>query len=436
MKPSAPHLEVLWYDGSLVGHLVNRGTIYFLYEEQWVESGRNLSPISLPFTTAAFNGAKGIEGVPGLIFDCVPDDWGRKVAARDFKQLNLGSPSTMDLLAWRGMRGIGALQFRPAMIPGDKAACPRMEAVALAALARGALAIERGEATQVLAQLKRGGTAGGAYPKALVLSYPDGTFGVGDPDGVAVPYMVKFEMPGRAGASQCEHAYSLMAGQAGIRSVETRLAPDGEKRHLMIKRFDIAEGGDSKKRHHCHSASGLLQKHPREVDYADVFRAILKIGLPREELNEWSRRTVFNVLAANADDHGKNHGFSYDENDGWRLSPAYDMNFAESMVDRGMTVAGEVWPSEATMKNLFKDAGLTTDESQRVFDQVDEAIDKWPNIAKDCGVPKAMAGNVRDHLARIRKNVFPAKVAADRSAVEILPLPLTPRKKTGHTLSR
>ncbi len=38
------------------------------------------------------------------------------------------------------------------------------------------------------------------------------------------------------------------------------------------------------------------------------------------------RRLVFNILISNTDDHLRNHGFLYAGQEGWRLSPAYDLN--------------------------------------------------------------------------------------------------------------
>ena len=38
------------------------------------------------------------------------------------------------------------------------------------------------------------------------------------------------------------------------------------------------------------------------------------------------RRLVFNILISNTDDHLRNHGFLYEGSNGWRLSPAYDLN--------------------------------------------------------------------------------------------------------------
>jgi len=40
-----------------------------VYDTEWLRRGLDLSPISLPFSDVAFNGAKGINGLPGLIAD-------------------------------------------------------------------------------------------------------------------------------------------------------------------------------------------------------------------------------------------------------------------------------------------------------------------------------------------------------------------------------
>jgi hypothetical protein len=60
-------LKVLWWDGTTIGHLVHRGTLYFAYDPEWIARGLNLSPINVPFRDAAFNGAKGVEGLPGFL---------------------------------------------------------------------------------------------------------------------------------------------------------------------------------------------------------------------------------------------------------------------------------------------------------------------------------------------------------------------------------
>lgn len=49
----------------------------------------------------------------------------------------------------------------------------------------------------------------------------------------------------------------------------------------------------------------------------------------KHDIENMYRRMCFNVFAHNRDDHSKNFTFIYDENnDGWRLSPAYDLTYS------------------------------------------------------------------------------------------------------------
>src|ERR1019366_1989406 len=64
-----------------------------------------------------------------------------------------------------------------------------------------------------------------------------------------------------------------------------------------------------------------------EQGYLEVADVIQRYGAePTEDLHELWRRIVFSVLISNTDDHLRNHGFLYEGNRGWRLSPAYDLN--------------------------------------------------------------------------------------------------------------
>jgi serine/threonine-protein kinase HipA len=61
--------------------------------------------------------------------------------------------------------------------------------------------------------------------------------------------------------------------------------------------------------------------------YLEIADAIQRYGAtPSEDLHELWRRIVFSILISNTDDHLRNHGFLYEGNRGWRLSPAYDLN--------------------------------------------------------------------------------------------------------------
>ncbi|MFA7345986.1 MAG: type II toxin-antitoxin system HipA family toxin [Terrimicrobiaceae bacterium] len=399
-------LRVCWWDGSTVGHLIHRGTIYFVYDTEWLRRGLDLSPISLPFTDVAFNGAKGVNGLPGLIADCQPDAWGQKVARTVFAKNKWGEPGSMTLLAWRGVRGLGALNFQPVLETGET----KLEAISAAALARGAAEIERGEPSEVLPQLARGGTAGGVWPKALVLAYDDGTLRVGEPDGTGMPCLLKFDPSETGENARCEHAYACMAQAAGIRMTESQLieeTPGLARRHLLLARFDVPSANQPRKRIHFHSASGMLHKEPDALDYRDLFRTAIRLHVAHEELCELARRMVFNVLTSNHDDHGKNHAFFLDEESGqWAMTPAYDLTYSSGLIQRGMQIAGEVWPKAATMEELCCGASLTKKEFDAVIEVVRSSVSRWTHWADESGLPGAKTKEIQSRLKRIQGEVF------------------------------
>jgi serine/threonine-protein kinase HipA len=398
-------LQAIWWDGSVIGHLIHRGSIYFVYDETWIKRGHDLSPLSLPFTTVAFNGSKGIDGVPGLIADCLPDSWGRKVARQEFAKNKWGEPTTMSLLAWRGKRGVGALHFMPSLQEGSSA----LESISAAALARGAAEIQRGEPSKVLEQLAKGGTAGGAFPKSLVLAYADGTLRVGAPDGVGQPSLLKIDLSEDGNKAAAEHAYALMAHAAGIRSVQTQLIKEkgtSKRRHLLVRRFDVPEIKQPERRLHFHSVSGLLQKPPGELDYRDFLRTAIRLNTSPQELREVAHRMVFNVLASNHDDHAKNHAFLYDEERlEWSLTPAFDVTYDAGILERGMLVNGDVWPEATTMEALCLDAGLAKEEIQQIFREVVRALKKWPTFAKEAGLSATKTKEIRERHQLIQSRV-------------------------------
>jgi serine/threonine-protein kinase HipA len=203
-----------------------------------------------------------------------------------------------------------------------------------------------------------------------------------------------------------------MARMAGIDVVETKLleeSGDGSRMHLLVKRFDVPDPkSPSLKglRRHFHTASGLLHKEPTALDYRDLFRLALRLHAAPSQLREISRRMIFNVMASNMDDHAKNHAFQMDEGSGlWSLTPAYDITFSPGLLARGMTVSDETWPSAATMEALCLDAGLRKEEFWSIFEAVDSSLQKWPQLAKDDGVPQIKIKEVSERLSRIREAV-------------------------------
>ena len=86
-----------------------------------------------------------------------------------------------------------------------------------------------------------------------------------------------------------------------------------------------------KKRIHFASAMTLLGKTDganaeNGSSYLELAHLLTQYGSkPQDDLPELWRRIAFSVAISNTDDHLRNHGFLLSKQ-GWRLSPAYDLN--------------------------------------------------------------------------------------------------------------
>ena len=93
---------------------------------------------------------------------------------------------------------------------------------------------------------------------------------------------------------------------------------------FLLLRFD-REGTTRRPFLSAMSMLGAVDHETRS--YLEIADAIQRYGAaPSEDLHELWRRIVFSVLISNTDDHLRNHGFLYEGNRGWRLSPACDLN--------------------------------------------------------------------------------------------------------------
>ena len=73
--------------------------------------------------------------------------------------------------------------------------------------------------------------------------------------------------------------------------------------------------------------SMLGSKDNETRSYLEMVDALRQHGAaPQADMEALWRRMVFNILISNTDDHLRNHGFLYESQAGWRLSPAYDLN--------------------------------------------------------------------------------------------------------------
>ena len=403
-RAAIPALNVRWHDGRLVGRVITNGPTYFAYDEAWLARGHNLSPITVPFTNATFRQrADGFDQLPGFLSDCLPDQWGRRIMDREFSALDVRA-TPMRMLAWLGRRGIGALTFEPALGGDDRAAS--WAAVTPALLRREAQAVMREESVRAFAHLQRGGTAGGALPKATIARLTDGSVLVGGDVAAAIGAhpdarlgLLKLDCDGdsagRETDGRLEHATMAMARACGIRTATTEIMRDtAAKRtryHLFVERFDTIPG--SSRRVHLMTLAGALHTH--RLDYRHLLLTTRQLTRDQAEVAEAVRRMIFNVRAANADDHGKNHSFLFDEATAqWTLSPAYDMtlNADEGRDYLGLTPStfGSA-PRLTTLAAVAADAGIGRDEFDQIDAEVSAVIQRWSEFAAAAELPAATA---------------------------------------------
>ena len=89
------------------------------------------------------------------------------------------------------------------------------------------------------------------------------------------------------------------------------------------------------------------------------------------------RRVLFNILIHNTDDHLRNHGFFLDEQ-GLRLSPAYDMNPSIDRTELTLAINEVETACDVSIAmDARKDYGLTTQQADRALLEVKSVVRDW-----------------------------------------------------------
>lgn len=375
--------------------------IYFEYATAFLAEARALSPFKLPLRPG-LHPAPG-SGLHGLFADALPDSWGQLLMDRHLRRLGRVPErlSPLDRLAYLGSRTMGALTFHPCT---DDAPAQR-ESIPLEVLASAARDVLAGTSAEILPLLRRvGGSPGGARPKVLVsVRGDDLVYGL-DPAPLGFQaWMIKFTAesePRDAGAT--EYVYSRLARRAGLEVPETRLfaAADG-RRYFGVRRFDRADD----ERVHVHTLAGLLDVDFRvpSLDYEHLLRVAMRLTRSQVEVRRAFRQLIFNVLAHNRDDHGKNFSFVQDLAGEWRLSPAYDLTFAEGPGgEHTLSIAGEgLRPTWQHLMRLAKLASIDERRAHTIADEVRGALRCWPEEARAEGLADATIDRIAARLAAV-----------------------------------
>lgn len=308
------------YHGRKVGTLAltGSGKGAFQYSREWLADGFSISPFSLPLENRVFvPKSYELDGLFGVFSDSLPDGWGRLLVDRMLRSKGR-DPETVNpvmRLGIVGTSGMGALEYRPEVIPPDTP-----QALTFDEIAAECKKILNEESTANLDTLfLMGGSSGGARPKVLTSIENE-------------PWIVKFPSSYDAlSIGKEEYLYMQCAKECGITASEVRLLPSNRTSgYFAVKRFDRTSGTKI----HMITAGGLLETSHRvpSLDYHDLMKLTYILTRDNSQLEEMYKRMCFNVFAHNRDDHAKNFSYLYDENERrWKLSPAYDLTYSSSI---------------------------------------------------------------------------------------------------------
>lgn len=421
--------------GSRVGAVrwdPDRAVASFEYDPAFLASGIELAPLSMPLGPGVWSFPQlsrvTFKGLPGMLADSLPDKFGTALIdswlVRSGRSVDDFSP--VERLCYVGNRGMGALEFAPAIDTGDASNSP-LEIAQLVALAQKAIAPKaklaidtdlhgnQPDADDLTEIIRVGTSAGGARAKAVIAwNETTGEIRSGqlDQPDEFVHWLLKFdgvdgnrdkELADPLGYGRIEHAYAQMARAAGISVPRTHLLEEEGRAHFMTERFDRENGV----RLHLQSLTALAHfdfNLAGAHSYEQALGVMRRLRLSNADLVEQFRRAVFNVVGRNQDDHTKNISFLMNRSGEWRLSPAYDITYSYNPQGawtsaHQMTLNGKRGEFDRNDIATFATAAdLTHVEGLRILDHVCDVVADWPRFARDAGVDQRMEAEVERNL--------------------------------------
>lgn len=404
MSPDLPERVAVFLDAAELGPKRRVGVlrqvgrrpnapVMFAYDQDWVEdpSFFLLDPSHGPHSAEQISPDGALAGI---FSDTSPDRWGRMLLERrEAEQAVVEGRGPRALGEWEFLLGVndplrmGALRFAvddqaPLLDSGPAAVPPAAELRELEAAAR---EIEHPSADRhrpdlraaIALLLAPGSPLGGARPKTSFLD-----------DGAL--WLAKFPSRNdRRDVGAWEFVLNELARRAGIAVPQTRLLRLGNAYHTFAaKRFDRA-GEDRRLFASAMTMTGKRDRDP--ASYIEIAEAISDNGAPgriASDLAQLFRREIFNILVGHRDDHLRNHGFLRDI-DGWRLSPAYDLNPVPDLAEHELAIGIDSHaPSvELAVEETAPFCRLRPDQAEQVVAEVRSAIVGWQDLASNLGLP-------------------------------------------------
>jgi serine/threonine-protein kinase HipA len=383
----APHCV-----GMLTAAIVRGKEIfYFEYESKWLNSAQ---AFGIDPALRLYSGKQYLqEDKPdfGVFLDSSPDRWGRTLIqrreamfARAEKRQERKLAESDFLLGVFDLHRMGGLRFKyaggPFLEDSKEYAVPpwssirELEAVSLK------LEEENVESNPHYSKWLQmlfapGSSLGGARPKAVVRDPKDH------------PWIAKFPSQGDAlDVGAWEYVAYTIAKRCGLDVPDAQVMKVGSKGHTFLsKRFDRTASG---KRVHFSSAMTLLERRDGDnaasgAGYMEMVNLLIENGADAgRDMEELWKRIVYSICISNTDDHLRNHGFLLTD-DGWRLSPAYDVN--PNPYGNGLSLNISETSNEQSLElalDVAKSFRVDQKKGQRIIAKIKEEVGKWRSLAK------------------------------------------------------
>ncbi|MFN7494805.1 MAG: type II toxin-antitoxin system HipA family toxin [Cyclobacteriaceae bacterium] len=402
------------------------GVASFEFDPAFAENAWDIAPIKMPIessqTIFSFPELRNtsFKGLPGLLSDVLPDKYGSTLInawlAHNGRPANSLTP--VEMLCYIGERGMGGLEFEPAM-PKGKNTTTKLELDSLIDMATKILSGRQDFATSLTGNeekalldiLKIGTSAGGARAKAIIAYNPstrEVRSGQADAPKGFSQWLIKFDgvtdnqLGVTAGFGRVEMAYYLMTKDCGIEMTECQLLEENGRAHFMTRRFDRPDG---KEKVHVQSFYAMQHFDFNDVlsfSYEQLFQTMRQLRLPYPQAEELFRRMVFNVIARNCDDHTKNFSFIMNKSGKWKLAPAFDICHAYRpastwVSQQSLSVNGK--RKDITVSDMLEVAqNMSIKKPEAIIQQINGVVKKWPQYADKMRVKEDLRDAIQKTL--------------------------------------
>lgn len=425
------------YQDDVVGAVsfdTEKGLGSFEYDPGFIKKGVELSPIKMPLSNRIYSFPEldfnTFKGLPGLIADSLPDDFGNAVlnAWVAGQGRSPGDITPLQRLQYTGKRGMGALEYAPATKLRSLNASQQVEIQSLVSIAQEILdsrdnfevALKQNgqdDREAMMSLLSVGMSAGGARPKAVLAFNEDFTqvrSGQAKVPSGFTHYLMKFDGVSEHNKNQetfgdplgygaMEFVYHLMANKCGVDMMPCRLLNEDNRRHFITQRFDRIKNSKV----HVQTLNGLAHvdyKKPGSFSYAELFGIARQLRLSAVEAEQLFKRMTFNIIARNHDDHSKNFSFIL-KKDKWSLAPAYDLAYSYKP---GSKWVNSHWMSlNGRRDNFTRSDFYSLEKLSPVFNKkkIDDIINAtiehvstWRQLAEEWDVPKTLIDEIQENL--------------------------------------